>query len=117
MIPSRRLPAPNPQQLADRVRRLRAAQGLTRGGLARRAGVTFTELNRIENASWKQRQSPERVLRLAIGLAVPPHALLRDAFGDYEPDSQVGQRVARALQRLTPAELARLRQILDAENP
>jgi transcriptional regulator with XRE-family HTH domain len=107
---------PNPHQLAERVRRLRVQQGLSRGGLARLAGVTFTELSRIENASWKRRQRPERVLRLAIGLAVPPQALLRDAFGDYEPDSLIGRKVARAVQQLTPAECARLQRLLGASD-
>jgi transcriptional regulator with XRE-family HTH domain len=103
---------PAPERLAVRVRHLRHQRGLSRSALARRAGLTFTELSRIENAAWKQHQRPERVLRLALGLEVPPHLLLRDAFGEVGKEPALTALVTSGLQRLTRGECEHLQRLL-----
>jgi DNA-binding XRE family transcriptional regulator/quercetin dioxygenase-like cupin family protein len=74
-------PAPDGNRLeraiADQVRRLRVAGGVTVADMAARAGISKAMLSKIENAQTSC--SLTTVARLAAALDVPPTALFRGA--------------------------------------
>nr|QKW93676.1 PTS system nitrogen regulatory IIa component [Vitiosangium cumulatum] len=106
------------------LRLLRVDAGLSLRDLARRIGVSSAYLSRVENGL-DAVPTPERLTAIARELNVPPLLLMDIAhrvspfvatYLEQEP-SACSLFLDIARRRLTGAQLARLREILDAEFP
>lgn len=67
---------------ARRLRKARAASGLTHVKLARCSGLHHTEISKLERALTDPRLST--VVRLARGLGVPTSTLVEDNYADRQ---------------------------------
>ena len=74
--------------MANRIKELREARGMTQEGLADAVGTSFQQISRLENGT--RRLTVEWMRRIAGALAVHPAAL----FSDTLPDA--GQFAERA---------------------
>src|ERR1700704_950144 len=78
------------QRIAERVRELRAAQGLSLDALADKSGVSRSMISLIERGE----SSPTAVVleRLAVGLGVTIASLFEPATAPHQPSGPVARR-------------------------
>ena len=77
--------------MADTLRQLRRARGLTQAALAERAGVHRTTIGQIERGTWLPHHSTAR--RIAAALGVRLAAIAKLANGDAD-DATTGPAAA-----------------------
>lgn len=98
-----------PQQMPNRIREWRKAQGMTLDDLAERVGSTNQTLSRYETG--KRNLTVDLMTQLAPALGCRPADLLLD--GESVWDGQV-HRLATAFQRLGPQERAVIERMIMA---
>ncbi|WP_148223111.1 helix-turn-helix transcriptional regulator [Paraburkholderia xenovorans] len=101
-------PASDPvlSELARRIRTLRAQRGMTRKQLALQSGVSIPHLARIE--SGEGNVSVSLLQKLSVALNLP----IQDLLADGSSQNADLTMLIQFLKQQTPAELARLRQML-----
>lgn len=98
----------NPQELGERLKRMRVSLGMTRKDLAGKAGVSASLVAQIEQG--KSGASLDTIERLAIALGVTPCSLIIDT--DRDDDALLANLTPHCKQLLTDPRIQALLQMV-----